>query len=92
MKKPDFIVCGTVKAPNAQEGRCTKCQAIVWPSSGSLCVAVEQKIPLICLDCFATIPDYSFGGFLHHGRSVPESIGNKLLMALEMELAKNKSV
>jgi len=91
MERPDFIVCGTTCMSDAIEEQCSRCQSVVWPTAGSMIVAVQQKIPLLCLDCFSKSKEYKYAGFVHHGILVPDSLGNEMLMALEKALFKKRS-
>jgi len=47
---------------------------------------LKQGIPLICLDCFLKIKDFTFAGFLHHGEFLPQVTSEKLFMELAKHL------
>lgn len=68
--KADFIVCGTIRADDSSEGRCSTCDAVVYPTIGTLAFAQREEIPLVCVDCWRKLPEYQFGGFMHHGKMV----------------------
>ena len=85
-----FIVCGMVRGPKAAQASCSKCAAVIWPTSGSLKRAQAQKIPMICLDCFGKIDAFEFGGFMDHGLMLPQEQSEKLFMEMELALQKNR--
>ena len=85
-----FIVCGMVRGPEAAQATCSKCAAVIWPTSGSLKRAQAQKIPMICTGCFQKIDDFEFGGFMHHGVLLPQEQSEKMFTAFELEMQKNR--
>jgi hypothetical protein len=78
-----YIVCGSVRSTGAREGVCVKCNAAVWPTGGSAERARLEGIPLICLDCFAKLGDFSFAGFIDHGKMLPPGLSEKLFKVIE---------
>lgn len=68
-EEPEMVlVAGTVPGPGAQQGRCAECNAIVWPTSGSLQRAEAEKIKTICIDCVRKVKDANFAGIMEQGR------------------------
>ena len=71
MKKEEeigILVVGLIAAPGAEQGCCAKCNAIVWPTSGSLELAVRKKIKMICINCARKMELGTFGGIMEHGK------------------------
>lgn len=83
-KKPvTTLVCGSVPMDNAAEARCGECGAAVWPTIGSLLRAQVERLPLICLDCYAKIPEAIYGGVMHHGNQLPERLAAQFYLEFE---------
>lgn len=73
MDREVFIVCGSGDGPiPTVPAICSKCNAVVGVTEGTLIRACDQGIPLICMDCFAKVGDYEFGGAMHEGHYLPE--------------------
>jgi hypothetical protein len=87
---PDFLVCGTIRVLGAKQAICSKCAAVIWPTSGSLERVKAQKLPMICLDCFQKLDDIEFAGFMYHGLVLPQDLSEKLFVEMELALQKNR--
>lgn len=73
-----ILVCGTTAAEGAQQARCAQCNAIIWPTRGSLEYARVEQMPTICVDCFFKIEDFDFAGFIDQGTFLPQSFSEIL--------------
>jgi hypothetical protein len=81
-----MLVCATIPVLGGQQARCSECDAIIWSTSGSLEEALREAMPMICLDCFMKIKNFTFGGFMHDGALVPELEGERMYRLLERAL------
>jgi hypothetical protein len=89
---PDFLVCGMIPASNAAPARCSKCQAVIWPTVGSLICANAEHIPMICLDCYAKIENSIFAGFMDQGVTLPEPLSVQLFEEILPILVKRNGI
>lgn len=90
MSRPIFLVCSTIRASNAEQASCSECGAAIWPTAGSFLRAEMQKIPMICVDCYAKIDEPTFGGFMHHGTMLPEGLGERLFVEFQQAMVRDK--
>ena len=88
--KKSVLVCATERLANSGEATCTRCQAPIFPTLGSLQRARQQNIPMICVDCYAKMDNPTFGGFMQHGHMIQPEISLLLFKKLEEDLFKKK--
>ena len=87
---PIYIVCDTVRGLRAEPATCSKCAARIWPTSGTFDRALEQNLPMICIDCYEKLDDFVFGGFIDHGSMLPQELSEKLFVEFELKRQKNR--
>ena len=84
------LVCATIRGPFAAEATCSKCSATIFPQRKSMERVLAERLPMICVDCYAKLDDMVFGGFMHHGRMLPEAQAERLFLEFEQALVRDK--
>ena len=65
---------------------------MIWPTAGSLERALRDNLPMICTDCYEKRGNSIFGGFMHHGRMLPQGIARQLFIEYQEMVARERSM
>ena len=86
-----YLVCGTIRRPDAETALCAECGATVYPSPGSLKKAEEQGFVPLCIGCEEASAGYRFAGFMDRGEMMPGPMSALLFHVFKMWQKKKNS-
>jgi hypothetical protein len=89
---PTYLVCSGEFIPGAEQGNCSQCSSMIWPTRGTLEIAEKRKFTPICVRCYEKLEDPIFGGVMHHGEMVPPAEALAFLLNFADYLARKRRV
>lgn len=91
--KQPTLICGTTPIPNSGKAWCSLCRGAIYPTLGSLLYAQANGMEMICTACLGVMPEYIFGGVMHHGSmvSLSDRESSDLVTAITMDEVRKRA-